>query len=117
MANTLRQGLSWLADARSEHMSEDVVYYKNGTAISLVATIGRSEYPIIDDEGRQFTKIVFDFIVRSADLICDELVCIPEVGDYLLYASKRYNVIANYGEQCYKVTGYSTRIHTEYVGV
>lgn len=82
--NRLATGLAHLAAKRAAHMSESVVYDRDGQQVTINATRGSTKYETIDDGGLLVYGRSVDFIVNAADLILNSVVTEPERGDKVL---------------------------------
>ena len=77
--NMLENGLHWLAKKQKQHVSSPVDYCRNELRHSVDATLGRTEYEIVDDHGFRITTHSIDFLINAADLDL-----IPKVGDQII---------------------------------
>jgi hypothetical protein len=123
MTNLLDTGAAWLADQRHQHLSKSVTYRRGVSAVTLDATIGRTEFasdaaePVIENWQSR------DYIVRTVDLVLSGAAALPQRGDRIeevdgavtLY----YEVMAPGGETPWRYADdfrRELRVHTKYVG-
>jgi len=121
MPDMLRQGLAWLAQQRTRHMTSPVQYQRTGqTPITVQATFGRTEYDITDGAGASLQTHVVDFLILASDLVA---LHPPQRGDVILAPGSggdhQYEVLDLPGDGCWRWSDpYHTtlRIHTKDVG-
>ena len=115
MGDLLRDGLTWLQQQRSAHMTSPVTYRRAGQADAAVgATFGRTEIEITDDEGGAIRTHVVDFLI-----LADELPLEPEAGDVVVADGQRYEVMDLGGDGCWRWSDpyrQTYRIHTKDIG-
>lgn len=81
MADMLAQGDAWLNEQRNAHMASEVTYARGASTVDLNATIGRTEFEVIDQYGVMTKVQSRDYILTAADLIIDAEVVTPKRGD------------------------------------
>jgi hypothetical protein len=85
MADLIQKGLAWLDDQRHTHMTQTVLYVRDGGTISYVvelqATIGRTEFEQVDEFGIVYKLQSRDFLIRAADLVLNNELTLPKAGD------------------------------------
>lgn len=124
-SNMLKRGVGWLSEKRHKHMTEPTVYKRGGVSSDPIqATIRQSELgemavsEFIVDSNR------IDFIIRSADLVLDGVLVLPEQGDTISYDNGSgaviYTVRRDETERAYRLVsefGGDMIIHTERKGL
>lgn len=96
MTNMIKAGLTWLADQKKEHCTENVLYVRGATELLVAAEIGRSELEITDMTTGE-TRVVHsdrDFIINAADIAA---IVPPVVGDVI---EQTIGAILYYYEVC-----------------
>lgn len=115
MGDLLRDGLAWLEQQRSAHMTSPVTYRRAGQAdASVQATFGQTDYEVADDYGATIKAHVVDFMIMG-----DELGSEPQAGDRIVADGVIHEVMALGGEGCWRWSDpYRTtmRIHTKEIG-
>lgn len=81
MSDILRNASNWLEARRHAVATSDVVYRREDRAVSVQATIGRTEYEQDDGAGVITRAESRDFLIRACDLVIDGLRTLPEIGD------------------------------------
>jgi hypothetical protein len=118
----LRDGLAWLEQQRTAHMTSPVEYRRAGQpAKEVQATFGKTDYEVADDYGATIAASAGDFLI-----LAEELGIEPEAGDIIAapstssgQAGRRYEVMNLAGQSCWRWSDpYRTtlRIHTKDVG-
>lgn len=122
MADMLAKGLQWLAQQRTEHMSQSVVYVRDADSVTVPATIGRTEFEIDDGQGLIQKYESRDFLVQTADLILDGTAKLPERGDQIRETQGAtiyvYEVLAPGQERPWRYSDpyrQTLRIHTKHI--
>ncbi len=88
----LDRGSSWLGTIRKAHMSKDVVYKRGSTTTATIkATLGRTQFAMVDPAGGAVTYESKDFIIQVADFSAFTL---PEAGDIVISEGLTYEVMA-----------------------
>lgn len=124
MSDIFRTASSWLEAKRHAIATSEIVYRRDDRAVTLSATIGRTEYQQDDGYGIITRAESRDFLIRASDLVLDGLPTLPEVGDRIeerqCDATFIYEVLPIGGSQThwrhsdpYRQT---LRIHTKLVG-
>ncbi len=84
MANLLATGATWLASQLKAHASETVQYVRSGeTTLSLLATIGQTEFDTEDERGILIKVQSRDFLITTADLDFGEGAVEPQLNDVI----------------------------------
>lgn len=81
MTDILRTTSSWLEAKRHAIATSEVVYRRDDLAVTLQATIGRTEYQQDDGAGVLTRAESRDFLIRALDLVLDGFPALPEIGD------------------------------------
>ncbi len=81
MGDLLSMGLGWLEDQRRQHLTRDVTYQRGAQSVTLLATIGRTEFEQVDEYGVVSRAQSRDFLLRTADLVLGGSTVLPQAGD------------------------------------
>ena len=81
MSDLLEKGSQWLEDQRHAHMTRMVVYQRGGSIVEVAATVGQTVFEQADDYGVIHKTESRDFLIRTADLVLDDEVTLPQAGD------------------------------------
>ena len=115
MGDLLRDGLNWLEQQRTAHMTSPVIYRRAGQADAEVqATYGKTDVDVADESGLTVRSHVWDFLI-----LADALGLEPEPGDVIAADGRQYEVMNLGVEGCWRWSDpYRTtcRIHTKDVG-
>jgi len=115
MADLLRDGLAWLEQQRTVHMTSPVTYRRAGQGDAEVqATYGKTEFEVADDFGTRIRTHMIDFIILADDLEWE-----PQAGDVIVAHGQRYEVMDFAGQGPWRWSdAYRTtmRIHTKHIG-
>jgi len=118
MADLLRDGLAWLEQQRTAHMTSPVTYRRAGQAgTSVQATFGKTDYEVADDYGATIRTHVIDFLILAEAFSTEGFE--PQAGDQIVADGRIYEVMNLAGESCWRWSDpYRTtlRIHTKDVG-
>ena len=68
MPDLIANGAAWLAEQRKAHLSKEIAYVTGATSITVLATIGKTEFEVVGDGGVMERTESRDFIVATADL-------------------------------------------------
>lgn len=111
----MSKAADYLASQRKQFLSESIVYSPlSGEVHPLFATIGKTLFRSENEYGVTVRTASVDFIVEASDLGQE-----PKRGDEIIYANRRYEVLAPNNEPCWRWSGtdFKTyRIHTKYIG-
>lgn len=117
MGDLLRDGLTWLEQQRTAHMTSPVTYSSSraGQADVIVqATFGKTNYEVADDYGATIQTHVIDFLI-----LAEQLGFEPQAGDDIIADGQYYEVMNLSGEGCWRWSDpyrATYRIHTKEVG-
>jgi len=115
MGDLLRDGLNWLEQQRTAHMTSPVTYRRAGQAdAEMRATFGKTDYEVADDYGATIRTHVIDFLI-----LADELGFEPQASDVIVADGRKYEVMDLAGEGAWRWSDpYRTtfRIHTKDTG-
>ncbi len=92
MSDLMKTGLDWLGDQMKSHVSQSVTYSRGGDSVVVDATIGRTEFEVLDSVGMMRREIRRDFLIQAADLDFGSGVILPESGDIVTDAGRDYEV-------------------------
>lgn len=119
----LRTGSAWLQEQRRAAMTTIVTYRRGAVELSVPATVGRSDFPVVTGLGIFEHIEMRDYIISAADLAG---IGEPQRGDLILDADAfgnpiRYEVCApSATDPCWRYSDHATRlayrIHTKDVG-
>ena len=105
----------WLNEKREECLSVPIIYLlKDGGSLELTATIGRTLFRTENEYGVTIRVESRDFLIST-----EKLSVTPQRGDRIIYAGRRYEVLAPNGEPVWRWSGTSQqtrRIHTKEIG-
>ena len=123
MADLLANAATWLAQQRTKHLSQPVLYRRDPDSVTVSATIGKTEFEIDDEFGvvqRIESRV---FLVLTEDLILGGIVSLPQRGDIIEETvgteALLYEVTAPGKEPCWRYSDLhrqTLRIHTKFVG-
>jgi hypothetical protein len=119
-----RAASRFLEAKRHAVATSEVVYRRDDRAVSLQATIGRTEYQQDDGYGIVTRAESRDFLIRALDLAIDGIVTLPEPGDRIeerqCGSTFVYEVLPIGGQQAhYRYSDpfrQTLRIHTKLIG-
>ena len=122
MADMLEQGASWLDDQRHQHMTRTVSYARGATTVEVQATIGRTVFEQADEYGVVTKAESRDYLIRTADLVLDGQVTLPQRGDQIRETDGGttfvYEVLSPGDEPIFRYSDpyrKALRIHTKYI--
>jgi len=123
VVDLLEQGSRWLDRQRRKSMAREVVYSRGSASVTLLATIGRTEFEQTDQYGVVHRIESRDYLVTAEDLVLDGQLTTPKAGDQIRESdgavTRVYAVLAPGDEppwrwsDPYRVT---LRIHTKSIG-
>ncbi len=120
----LKQGAKFLNDQQHAHMSDEVVYRREGfDDLPINARVGRTESDSINNSGMVVQHRERDFIIQTTDLMFDGLLTKPRRGDVIVETAvdgtqQHYDIIPSNDESVWEWADehrYSIRIHTKYL--
>ena len=119
MSDLLADAESWLAGVHKASVSQDVVYQRGSSSVSLKATAGATQSMQMEQGGVLVGFTSRDWLIQAADLILDGRTVMPEVGDTITHGSRVFRVTAdNSGEKPFRDSGsggVTWRIYTKVV--
>ena len=117
----LRDGLTWLEQQRTAHMTSPVIYRRAGSGgqadAEVQATFGKTDYEVANDYGATIRTQVIDFLI-----LADELPGVgfePQASDVIVADGRKYEVMDLAGQGAWRWSDpYRTtfRIHTKDTG-
>lgn len=123
MADLLANATTWLAQQRTKHLSQQVVYWSETLSVTVPATIGKTEFEVDDEFGVVQRIESRDFLILASDLVLDGNVTLPERGDIIEEQAGtqtlQYEVTAPGKEPCWRYSDLyrqTLRIHTKAIG-
>jgi hypothetical protein len=100
---------------REECLSVPIIYLlKDGSSLELTATIGRTLFRAENEYGVTIRVESRDFLTSTG-----KLSATPQRGDRIIYAGRRYEVLAPNSEPVWRWSGTGQlvrRIHTKEIG-
>ena len=69
MPDLIANGAAWLAEQRKVHLSKEIAYVTGATTVTVLATIGRTEFEVVGEGGVMERIESRDFLVATADLM------------------------------------------------
>jgi len=122
MTDLLQTGSDWLESKRHLHLTRTVTYERGSSSVSLQATIGKTEFGVVDESGFEQRYDARDFLIRSSDLVLDGKPALPERGDRIRDADGAtvyvYEVMAPGQEPVYRYSDpyrKTLRVHTKLI--
>lgn len=84
MADLLATGSAWLSDVFKAYVAKSIAYRRGTASVTIAdATIGRTEFEVID-QNQMLVKVESrDFIFDTAQLILASATVLPEQGDLI----------------------------------
>jgi len=123
MADLLANAATWLAQQRTKHLSQPVLYRRNPDSVAVSATIGKTEFEIDDEFGVVQRIESRDFLMLTEDLILAGNASLPQRGDIIEETvwteTLLYEVTAPGKEPCWRYSDLyrqTLRIHTKFIG-
>ncbi|MGD9128784.1 MAG: hypothetical protein PVH19_15515 [Planctomycetia bacterium] len=114
----LTKGAEWLERQRHAYLAVDMEYQRDAVRLPLRATIGQTIFEVSDEYGRLIRIESRDFLIRACDLIIDDQVVTPQVGDLIHEGDFTYEVMSPSGEPEWRysdINRQTLRIHTKQV--
>lgn len=122
MADLLEQGMTFLDEKRHQHMTRTVVYQRGASSVEVAATLGATTFEQADAFGIVQKIESRDFLIRTADLVLDEVQTLPKAGDRIRDVSGEqvfvYEVSAPGNEPPFRYSDpyrRALRIHTKHI--
>jgi len=116
--NMVSDAATTLAGLRQTHLSQSIIYARDGRRVTLQASVGQTVFETVDEEGFALSVEARDYVIDPADLILDDLTITPQVGDTIRETQGDevtvYEVIEPAGNPCFTYLGHRAqmRIHT-----
>ena len=121
MPDRLAQGLAWLEEQRTRHLSRMVTYQRGAETVEITATIGKTTFEQVDEYGVVHRIESRDFLVLTADLVLGGARTLPKAGDRVCETDGDqmfvYEVMAPAGEPPWRYSDAyrrTLRIHTKH---
>jgi hypothetical protein len=120
MSDLLRNASAWFEGVRHAHLTREVEYRRGDTGVATVlATLGRSSFPVVSAAGVLEEVERRDYLVRAADLILGGAQTEPQAGDRIVETvagrEETYEVAGAGQEKAFRRSdgdGLTLRIHT-----
>lgn len=114
-------GTQWQSDMLAKVASQTIVYWRGITSYKVTATVGKTDYNEVNEYNMLIDAVSIDFITAV-----DSLPFKPEVGDFIIWRDRRYNIVTLPGDSSHGKAGQNTwnwsgspgimiRIHTKEV--
>ena len=123
MGNLLQTGSEWLADQLKAHASAGVVFVRGLDQVTVLATVGRTEFEIDDGSGIVQRIQSRDYLIQAADIVIGGSETLPVPGDRIHETQGDttfvYEVLAPGNEPCWRYSDPHRkllRVHTKLVG-
>lgn len=113
MADLLAQGAAWLEAQRTKHLTREVTYVRGNDQVTVLATIGRTQFETDDGTAVRVEYTDRDFLIRAADLVLAGQPTEPERGDLIREDGREFEVLDWRYSDPYRL---ALRITTKYVG-
>ena len=113
MADLLGRGLAWLEEQRTKHLTTTVTYQYGSTSIDVPATVGRSQFELVDSGGVVLRVETRDYLISAAALGVE-----PKAGHRITDSGHVYEVAELPGEPAWRWSDplhQAYRIHTKEV--
>jgi hypothetical protein len=123
VANVLQTGAAWLAGVANSHAGQAITYRRGDTAVDLTASVGKTEFALVEVSGAGVTHESRDYLVSAEDLELGGVQVTPLAGDQIeetdaTGVTRTYEVMAPGGEPCWRWSDSSyirRRIHTKLI--
>jgi hypothetical protein len=80
----LKTGAAWLEATRRSFAASPVSYRRAASSVTLLATMGRSNYESTDSNGFITESSSADFLIQVSDLAIDDIPTTPALGDLIV---------------------------------
>lgn len=118
MIDLLEQSSAWLEDQRHTFRTREVTYRRGGDAVTLRATVGRTQFTREDPHGVVMETEVRDYLFRSEDLVLSGNPTSPERGDQIEDQGAVYEVLPLGSEPPWRYSDpyrNTIRVHTKQI--
>jgi len=118
LSDILAESNTWLEGQRHSYLTQSVTFKRGVGSVSILATIGETEYQVEDVNGNLLTSQSIDFIIRPEDIA---IYNVPQKGDTIerIVGSKvlTYEVWTPTGVELFEfdTSRESIRIHTQLI--
>ena len=113
MADLLSDGVSWLLDTLSDHVSRTVTFRRASSSAEITVTLGQSEWEQIGSDGNAIRVISRDYIYNGTEI---PNFGVPQRGDEVVDSDGVYQILPTSGMQCLRYLDtrqLGLRIHTK----
>jgi hypothetical protein len=90
VADLLKTGTDWLAAELRAHAAAPILYRRDATELSLVATPAATRTEVVDQEGASYLAERRDFLLLAADLAG---LHPPRRGDKIVHDGREYEIL------------------------
>ncbi len=81
----LKTGSAWLTGQLKTNVARSVTYKRGVDSVTLAATVGRTDFDVLDNETAMLTRVESrDYVFPAADLVLDSAQVLPERGDQIV---------------------------------
>lgn len=122
MSDLLKTALAWFEGVRHGYLTRDATYWRGDLSVAILATVGRSAFPVVSASGVLEEVERRDYLVRTTDLVLGGAQVEPLAGDRIVETvagrEETYEVMGAGGEKCFRRSdgdGLTLRIHTALV--
>ena len=112
-----------MADLRDTFAATSVVYRRGSSSVAVRATVGKTDFRVVDVDGNYVRTTQRDYLITAAALVLDGSPIVPQRGDLIDQpigeTTFRYEVNALPGEQVYRPSdpaGVTLRVHVTLKG-
>ncbi len=125
MPDLLNTASAWLEAKRTAHLSRTVEYRRGVDAVEVAATVGRTVFEQVDNEGVGIVHRIEsrDFLILRTALVLADVEVLPKAGDRIRDPDgddiQIYEVMAPGGEPPFRFSDpyrRTLRVHTKHIG-
>lgn len=84
MADLTATGLEWLAGQADRHLGRTVTYRRGADEVSVTASVGRTEFDSIGDDGIVVQSESRDYRIAAEDLVLGGFTVLPQRRDRII---------------------------------
>lgn len=118
MADLLESAVAFAAAALRGNRGKTVLYQRGSDSVSIIATMGATEFERDDGDGVQVAFTAIDFLVSASDIVLSGTMSTPMRGDLIVSDGQTYEVLNITGQQHFTrmdPAGSMLRIHTKLI--
>lgn len=121
MVDLLQRGAAWLESQRRAHLVTSIVYRRGAESVEVDATIGRTPFETVNEDGLPIVIEARDYLIARAELLLGAVPVTPQSGDVVEETDDdgtphRYEVMPFGNEPCCRFTDayrLAWRVHTK----